>query len=105
MYVCLYVCMYVCTISPTVRRWCEHGYNVAFQKTVQDLRDHFRLVVEAETAQEAAETPLLEEDPNLSAASERSLQEDAPIAAAAAAAASDSTESTTGESGAVSPYT
>lgn len=35
---------------PTVRRWCEHGYNAAFQKTVSDLRDHFRVVMESETA-------------------------------------------------------
>lgn len=27
---------------PTVRRWCEHGYNVAFQKTIQDLSAHFQ---------------------------------------------------------------
>lgn len=27
---------------PTVRRWCEHGYNVAFEKTVKDLKTHFR---------------------------------------------------------------
>lgn len=27
---------------PTVRRWCEHGYNVAFEKTVKDLQSHFR---------------------------------------------------------------
>jgi len=28
---------------PTVRRWCEHGYNVAFEKTVTDLSSHFRI--------------------------------------------------------------
>lgn len=27
---------------PTVRRWCEHGYNVAFSKTVKDLATYFR---------------------------------------------------------------
>jgi len=26
---------------PTVRRWCEHGYNVAYQKTSVDLQNHF----------------------------------------------------------------
>lgn len=26
---------------PTVRRWCEHGYNTAFRKTMEDLRTHF----------------------------------------------------------------
>lgn len=27
---------------PTVRRWCEHGYNVAFQKTIKDLTEYFK---------------------------------------------------------------
>lgn len=36
---------------PTVRRWCEHGYNVAFQKTLNDLRTHFSPLV-VESAQE-----------------------------------------------------
>jgi hypothetical protein len=27
---------------PTVRKWCEHGYNTAFGKTVKDLKSHFR---------------------------------------------------------------
>lgn len=26
---------------PTVRRWCEHGYTVAFSKTVRDLSTYF----------------------------------------------------------------
>lgn len=26
---------------PTVRRWCEHGYNTAYQKTLADLATHF----------------------------------------------------------------
>jgi hypothetical protein len=26
---------------PTVRRWCEYGYNTAFQKTMRDLYNHF----------------------------------------------------------------
>eukprot|EP01006_Ploeotia_vitrea_P004298 TRINITY_DN114281_c0_g1_i1.p1 TRINITY_DN114281_c0_g1~~TRINITY_DN114281_c0_g1_i1.p1 ORF type:complete len:210 (+),score=3.70 TRINITY_DN114281_c0_g1_i1:133-762(+) len=26
---------------PTVRKWCEHGYNVAYAKTVKDLKDYF----------------------------------------------------------------
>jgi hypothetical protein len=26
---------------PTVRRWCEHGYNQAFYKTVSDLSSYF----------------------------------------------------------------
>lgn len=27
---------------PTVRKWCEHGYNVAFKKTIEDLHSHFK---------------------------------------------------------------
>lgn len=27
---------------PTVRKWCEHGYNVAFRKAMIDLTNHFR---------------------------------------------------------------
>ena len=84
--------MYVCAVSfklltyvrtlrgfsPTVRRWCEHGYNAAFSKTVQDLRDHFRAVVEEPEA--AAETPKIQEEEKKSesdSSSERILQ-DAP---------------------------
>ena len=26
---------------PTVRRWCEHGYNVAYEKTLKDLNTYF----------------------------------------------------------------
>ena len=38
---------------PTVRRWCEHGYNVAFEKTVKDLKSHFKT--------EAAPAPVVEQ--------------------------------------------
>lgn len=38
---------------PTVRRWCEHGYNVAFEKTIKDLSSHFRT--------EAPPAPIVEE--------------------------------------------
>jgi len=27
---------------PTVRRWCEHGYNQAFYKTIHDLQSYFK---------------------------------------------------------------
>jgi hypothetical protein len=27
---------------PTVRKWCEHGYNVAFEKTKKDVGAYFR---------------------------------------------------------------
>lgn len=33
---------------PTVRRWCEHGYNVAFSKTSKDLATHFKPINPAE---------------------------------------------------------
>lgn len=36
---------------PTIRRWCEHGYTTAFQKTLNDLSNHF-----APTAVSATET-------------------------------------------------
>ena len=36
---------------PTVRKWCEHGYNQGYKKTLVDLKDHFK---EADTAPETA---------------------------------------------------
>ena len=27
---------------PTVRKWCEHGYNQGYKKTLMDLKDHFK---------------------------------------------------------------
>jgi hypothetical protein len=35
---------------PTVRKWCETGYNVAYQKTIKDLANHF--IGESSTADE-----------------------------------------------------
>lgn len=57
---------------PTVRRWCEHGYNVAFQKTVKDLSEYFK-------PQAVAEEPVVEESqPNEEVATEaRSLEDEA----------------------------
>jgi len=37
---------------PTVRRWCEHGYNVAFSKTTKDLATHFKPINQAEVESE-----------------------------------------------------
>lgn len=37
---------------PTVRKWCEHGYNTAFSKTKQDLKNHFSVTVKTETVKE-----------------------------------------------------
>lgn len=41
---------------PTVRRWCEHGYNVAFTKTVKDLGSYFSTSSPA-AAEEVPSTP------------------------------------------------
>jgi hypothetical protein len=59
---------------PTVRRWCEHGYNVAFQKTISDLRSHFR-------APAARAEPVVEQIPEPVAVEEERAPE-APAAAA-----------------------
>ena len=44
---------------PTVRKWCETGYNVAYQKTIKDLANHF--IGESSTAEEVTQeaTPVL----------------------------------------------
>jgi hypothetical protein len=42
---------------PTVRKWCEHGYTVAYDKTKVDLATHFKpapVEEEAPVAEEAA---------------------------------------------------
>ena len=50
---------------PTVRRWCEHGYNVAFSKTSKDLATHFKPIRQAEAEPVATEEvipdPVVEE--------------------------------------------
>lgn len=28
---------------PTVRKWCEHGYQTAFAKTLSELANHFKV--------------------------------------------------------------
>lgn len=50
---------------PTVRRWCEHGYNTAFQKTIKDLRSHFnkKPADEVPPAAETMRTNQREEQP------------------------------------------
>lgn len=45
---------------PTVRKWCETGYNVAYQKTIKDLSNHFVISAEsnkADTTTSAANPP------------------------------------------------
>lgn len=38
---------------PTVRKWCEHGYNVAYAKTLKDLKNYWKAGDDA--ARKAAE--------------------------------------------------
>lgn len=48
---------------PTVRRWCEHGYSLAYEKTQKDLRTHFlqKEVSQNEpVVEEAAKAPVKE---------------------------------------------
>ena len=40
---------------PTVRRWCEHGYSLAYEKTQKDLRTHFLQKDSSAQAQAQAE--------------------------------------------------
>lgn len=47
---------------PTVRRWCEHGYNVAFSKTSKDLATHFKSINTAEVESEPVVESATEED-------------------------------------------
>lgn len=49
---------------PTVRRWCEHGYNTAFSKTQEDLASHFKPDRSLETEPVVSE-PLVSEEPIL----------------------------------------
>lgn len=47
---------------PTVRRWCEHGYNVAFSKTSKDLATHFKSINPVEVESEPVVESATEED-------------------------------------------
>ena len=38
--------------KPTVRKWCEHGYNVAFTKSLKDLRGQFQITQQSVPVQE-----------------------------------------------------
>lgn len=46
---------------PTVRRWCEHGYNVAFSKTLADLGIYFKS--DSKIAEENSQPPVVEPVP------------------------------------------
>lgn len=70
---------------PTVRKWCEHGYNVAFSKATDDLATHFKLesgagaeggVIEANPATMAVEESSGPSEPDVKTAQE-SAQESA----------------------------
>lgn len=53
---------------PTVRKWCEHGYNVAFKKTVADLRSHFKPLndpVLEEVFEEPIQVPIVADEPRV----------------------------------------
>jgi hypothetical protein len=50
-YIYIYICIYkyiyiffqyVYIYFYTVRKWCEHGYTVAYEKTLEDLDQHFK---------------------------------------------------------------
>jgi hypothetical protein len=61
---------------PTVRRWCEHGYNVAFSKTMKDLSGHFKASDADVVAQN--DRPFLEEHPAAASGSGVSGEAGAP---------------------------
>lgn len=58
---------------PTVRKWCEHGYNIAFSKTTEDLATHFKPDRREEEVQEEEEEEEVQE----------TLQEEPPAEASA----------------------
>jgi hypothetical protein len=47
---------------PTVRKWCEHGYMTAFEKTLTDLRTHFTPDSILTTADIVEEEPILSQE-------------------------------------------
>ena len=64
---------------PTVRKWCEHGYNAAFFKTTEDLASHFkpdRGVPEVDTAAAAVPADVVAEEVPVST-EEQAIAEDA----------------------------
>lgn len=73
---------------PTVRRWCEHGYNVAFEKTVKDLRNHFKsdtpepapAAVKEEVVEPAKVAEPVREEPPAPAAEAEPVKEEAVAA-------------------------
>eukprot|EP00600_Ochromonadales_sp_CCMP1393_P002950 CAMPEP_0174980652 /NCGR_PEP_ID=MMETSP0004_2-20121128/15465_1 /TAXON_ID=420556 /ORGANISM="Ochromonas sp., Strain CCMP1393" /LENGTH=210 /DNA_ID=CAMNT_0016232333 /DNA_START=199 /DNA_END=831 /DNA_ORIENTATION=- len=58
---------------PTVRRWCEHGYNVAFEKTTADLRNHFKQESVGDPAEVVQESVQEEKAPEVPAADAGSM--------------------------------
>ena len=56
---------------PTVRKWCETGYNVAYTKTLKDLRTHF-----ISDSPKAEEVPAEVKEQPKAATEVRELEED-----------------------------
>ena len=67
---------------PTVRKWCEHGYNSAFYKTQEDLASHFK--PDRRVPEPVA--PAVVEEAAPAAEPEQSVVDQSASAAAAAAA-------------------
>lgn len=74
---------------PTVRRWCEHGYRTAFDKTVVDLQHHFKPDGPADQKAKAQQDQrdLRTSERNEQAAKAQAAREEAAATATAAAAA------------------
>jgi len=67
---------------PTVRKWCEHGYNVAFAKTREELYSHFKTEDGAQEAAAATKEDI------------KTTHEEAPAAAAATTTTTTTTTTT-----------
>ena len=77
---------------PTVRKWCEHGYNVAYEKTFNDLQNYFKKIDAEKASEDAARAELAnakaqaaaDEQAAAAAAAEAEAAKAAAVAAAAA---------------------
>lgn len=86
---------------PTVRKWCEHGYNVAFEKTREDLAAHFKADRQRFEEPAAAEAEVQQQQPpseETAAVAEEQVQEPVVVVAEAVevveALATEATEAT-----------
>ena len=64
---------------PTIRKWCEHGYTVSFQKTVQDLSNHFSVEAPVITEDSVIEPLIKESEPEPVVEEPEKVEEIAPI--------------------------